>query len=210
MKEESVKIRFKKDPVLLDKVLQDLQQSLMRKLEWLDYAFGRAYKLVEHRPDGNKFIYPAAYNGNSEYISLLPNDNYGNFSWFDIYDPQTVISKIQGLPQIEFSGALIIWYDQRDIDADDEFVCTEEAKLEVLTVLSTPGNLKNGKLKVNSVYENFESIYRGYSIEKVYNNYNYSGEDIQSIDKQYFMYPYAGLRVEFTLTTRELCYRQYI
>lgn len=207
MMEPTAAIHIKESPVLLDKVIQELQKVLMDKLTWLNYAFGRGYKMVEHRTDGSKFVYPAMYNGKREYLSLMPNDNYGNFSWFDIYDPQIVISKIQGLPQIEFSGALIIWYDQRDIDADDEFVCTEEAKLEVLTVLSTPGNLKGGKLKVNSVYENFESIYRGYSIEKVYNNYNYSGEDIQSIDKQYFMYPYAGLRIEFTLTTRELCYR---
>lgn len=205
--EPTAAIHIKESPVLLDKVIQELQKVLMDKLAWLNYAFGRGYKMVEHRTDGSKFVYPAMYNGKREYLSLMPNDNYGNFSWFDIYDPQTVINKIQGLPQIEFSGALIMWYDQRDIDADDEFVCTEEAKLEVLTVLNTPGNLKNSKLKVNSVYENFESIYRGYSIEKVYNNYNYSGEDIQSIDKQYFMYPYAGLRIEFTLTTRELCYR---
>ena len=88
MKESSVQIRYKDNPVLLDKILQDMQKSLMEKLKWLNYAFGRAYKLVEHRPDGNKFIYPAMYNGNSEYVSLLPNDNFGNFSWFDIYDPQ--------------------------------------------------------------------------------------------------------------------------
>ena len=67
MKENSVQIRFKEDPVLLDKILQDMQKSLMNRLKWLNYAFGRAYKLVEHRPDGNKFIYPAMYNGNGEY-----------------------------------------------------------------------------------------------------------------------------------------------
>ena len=65
MKENSVQIRLKENPVLLDKILQDMQKSLMEKLKWLNYAFGRAYKLVEHRPDGNKFIYPAVYNGNS-------------------------------------------------------------------------------------------------------------------------------------------------
>lgn len=205
--EPTAAIHIKENPVLLDKVIQELQKVLMDKLVWLNYAFGRGYKMIEHRTDGSKFVYPAMYNGRREYLSLLPNDNYGNFSWFDIYDPQIVVNKIQGLPQIEFNGALIIWYDQRDIDTDDEFVCTEEVKLEVLNLLSTPGNLKNSKIKVTGVYENFESIYRGYSIEKVYNNYNYSGEDIQSIDKQYFMYPYAGLRIEFTLTTRELCYR---
>ena len=39
------------------------------------------------------------------------------------------------------------------------------------------------------------------------NNYTYKGEGIQDIDKQFFMYPYAGIRIEFTLTTRELCQR---
>ena len=48
---------------------------------------------------------------------------------------------------------------------------------------------------------------KGYSIEKIYNNYTYKGEGIQDIDKQFFMYPYAGIRIEFTLTTRELCQR---
>ena len=65
MKENSVHIRFKDNPVLLDKVLQDIQRVLMDRLKWLDYAFGRSYKLIEHRPDGSKFVYPACYNGNN-------------------------------------------------------------------------------------------------------------------------------------------------
>ena len=109
MKENSVQIRFKEDPVLLDKILQDMQKSLMNRLKWLNYAFCRAYKLVEHRPDCNKFIYPAMYNGNGEYVSLLPNDNFGNFSWFDIYDPQKITEVVQSLPQYTFSGAIIFW-----------------------------------------------------------------------------------------------------
>ena len=64
-----------------------------------------------------------------------------------------------------------------------------------------------GKLVINDVYERFENIYKGYSIEKIYNNYTYRGEVIQDIDKQFFIYPYAGIRIEFTLTTRELCQR---
>ena len=91
MKESSVQIRYKDEPVLLDKIIQDMQRAFTEKLKWLNYAFGRAYKLIEHRPDGNKFVYPAIYNGNGEYVSLLPNDNFGNFSWFDIYIPPTSV-----------------------------------------------------------------------------------------------------------------------
>lgn len=208
MKENSVQIRFKEDPVLLDKILQDMQKSLMNRLKWLNCAFGRAYKLVEHRPDGNKFIYPATYNGNGEYVSLLPNDNFGNFSWFDIYDPQKITEVVQSLPQYTFSGAIIFWYDLSSIYEDETVMHTEEVKDEIMRVLTTPGLITTtGKLVINDIYERFENIYKGYSIEKIYNNYTYKGEGIQDIDKQFFMYPYAGIRIEFTLTTRELCQR---
>lgn len=208
MKENSVQIRFKEDPVLLDKILQDMQKSLMNRLKWLNCAFGRAYKLVEHRPDGNKFIYPAMYNGNGEYVSLLPNDNFGNFSWFDIYDPQKITEVVQSLPQYTFSGAIIFWYDLSSIYEDETVMHTEEVKDEIMRVLTTPGLITTtGKLVINDIYERFENIYKGYSIEKIYNNYTYKGEGVQDIDKQFFMYPYAGIRIEFTLTTRELCQR---
>lgn len=208
MKENSVQIRYKSNPVLLDKVLQDMQTTLLVKLPWLNYAFGRAYKLVENRPDGAKFIYPAAYNGNGEYVSLLPNDNFGNFSWFDIYDPQKITQVVQSLPQYAFSGAVVFWYDLSSIYEDETVLHTEEVKDEIIQVLTTPGVITTtGKLTINNIYERFENIYKGYSIEKIYNNYDYSGQNIQDIDKQFFMYPYAGIRIEFTLTTRELCQR---
>lgn len=211
MKEVSVQIRFKNNPVLLDKILQDMQKSLMDKLKWLDYAFGRAYKLVEHRPDGDKFVYPAAYNGNGEYISLLPNDNLGNFSWFDIYDPQTITQVVQSMPQYTFNGAIVFWYNLDTIFESSETINTEEIKDEIIRFLTTPGIITTtGKLVINNIYERFENIYRGYSIEKIYNNYTYQGSDIQSIDKLFFMYPYAGIRIEFSLTTRELCQRYLI
>ncbi len=208
MKENTIQINFKKNPVLLDKIIQDMQTSLTKRLKWLNYAFGRAYKLVEHRPDGNKFIYPAAYNGNGEYISLLPNDNLGNFSWFDIYDPQKITEVVPSLPQYTFSGAIVFWYNLNSIYEDSNSLYTEEVKDEIIRVLTTPGLITTtGKLSIKDIYECFENIYKGYSIEKIYNNYIYKGQGIQDIDKQFFMFPYSGIRIEFTLTTRELCQR---
>lgn len=208
MRENTVNIRFKNKPVLLDKILQDIQKGLLGRLPWLDYAFGKAYKLVEHRTDGNKFIYPAAYNGNGEYISLLPNDNLGNFSWFDIYDPQDITQVVQSMPQYSFNGAIVFWYSLDSIYEDASVLYTEEIKDEIIRALTSPGLITvTGKLTIKSIYENFENIYKGYSIEKIYNNYTYKGEGIQAIDKQFFMYPFAGIRIEFKLITRELCQR---
>lgn len=206
MKDRDVNIKFKKDPVLLDKMLQELQQKLMESLPWLNVAFGRAYKLARHDEGGNKFLYPAAYNGKSEYISLMPNDNYGNFSWFDIYDPQEITPISQSLPQYTFSGALIFWYNLDSIYDNNDFVYTEEVKNEVLRLLTTPGIVSGAsRLNITKVYERFENIYKGYSLEKVYNNWAYKGEGVATYDKQFFMHPYAGLRIEFNITTRNLC-----
>lgn len=208
MIEANVHIKMKEQPVLLDKVIQDMQTALKEKLSWLDYAFGRAYKLVEHKLDGEKYIYPAAYIGNSEYVSLVPNDNFGNFCWFDIYDPQDITQVVQSTPQFTFSGAIVFWYNLNTIYADADFIYSEEVKDEIIRVITTPGIIKQtGRLTIDKVYERFENIYKGYSIEKIYNNYTYKGEGIQDLDKQFFMHPYAGLRLEFTLTTRELCQR---
>lgn len=208
MDERNVQIRYKENPVILDKVIQDLQKVLKEKLLWLDKAFGRGYKLVEHRPDGDKFIYPAAYIGNSEYVSLLPNDNYGNFCWFDIYDPQEITAVTQSLPQFTFSGAIVFWYNLDSIFADSDVMYTEEIKDEIIKILTAPGIIKTtGRLTINKLYERFENIYKGYSLEKVYNSNIYKGDNIQAIDKQFFMHPYSGLRVEFELITRELCQR---
>lgn len=208
MIECNVKIIEKENPVLLDKVIQDIQKTLSQKLKWLNYAFGRAYKLVEHKSDGSKFIYPAAYVGNSEYASLLPNDNFGNFCWFDIYDPQEIIAAAQSLPQFVFSGAIVFWFNLDTIFPDADAMYTEEIKDEIVQVLTGPGLIKNqGRLTINKIFERFENIYKGYALEKIYDNYTYKGEGIQAIDKQFFMHPYAGLRFEFDMITRELCQR---
>lgn len=196
MKEESTRIYFKENPVLLDKVLQQIQKTLMDKLVWLNYAFGKAYKIVQYGAEGEKIIYPAVYNGKGEYVSVLPNDNFGNFSWFDIYDPQKITQVTQPLPQYTFDGAIIFWYNMNSIYQDDEAIYSEEVKDEIVRVLTTPGLISSvGKLTIREIYEAFENIYKG--------------ESIQNIDRQFFMYPYAGIRIEFTLTTRELCQRYF-
>ena len=208
MEKERFEIPIKSKPVLLDKIIQDIQASLKTKLKWLDRAFGRAYKLVQHQEDGGKFIYPAAYIGNSEYVSLLPDDNYGNFCWFDIYDPQEIINVVQSTPQFTFSGAIVFWFNLNTIFTDSDAMYSEEVKDEIIRILTTPGLIQQtGRIEINRVYENFENIYSGYSLEKIYNNYQYSGQDIQALDKMFFMHPYYGFRFEFNITTRELCQR---
>lgn len=206
MSERSAKIVLKDNPVLLDKAIQNIQEVLAKELTWLNYAFGRAYKLVDYMNDGNKFIYPAVYIGNAEYLSLLPNDNLGNFCWFDLYDPQEVIQYSEKRPQITFEGALVFWFNLSSIFSNADAIYAEELKEEILKVLMTPGLMKgNGKFTITKVYEKFDNLYRGYVLERLYDIYSYKGQGLQSIDKQFFMYPYHGYRFEFNLIVKDLC-----
>lgn len=197
MAEQIINIAKKKSPVLLDKALQEIQAILLSKLKWLNYAFGRSYRLVEHTINGNDFVYPAVYNNAGEYLSVLPNDTLGNFSWFDIYDPQDIENTVLSKAKITITGAIIFWYTLDSIYDDASVLHTEEVKNEILSVLGTPGYLSSGShIELTGISERFENIYKGYLMQ--------SGE-IPSLDKQYFMYPFAGLRVEFKLTIQKIC-----
>lgn len=203
---ERIQIKYKDKPVLLDKAIQDMQKALTENLSWLDCAFGRASRHIEYTESGRKLVYPVAYTGEGEYLSLLPNDNIGNFSWFDIYDPQEIAFSIPSRPQITLEGALVFWYDLSSIYEDDAFLHTEEIKDEILRLITKPGFLKGrNRISVTKIYEKPESVYKGYSIEKLYDEDGTLGADLRFLDKQFFSYPYAGLRIEFTLTIQELC-----
>lgn len=194
MKEETVRVRFKENPVLVDKALQELQQVLKSNLKWLDCAFGKAFRITSSTEEG-KYDYPAFYNGNGEYVSLLPNDNFGNFSWFDIYDPHVVRSATPSRPQYAIRGALVLWYNLESIYADGEVLYTEEVKNEVLRLLTSAGILQSARLVVTEVYERFENIYRGY----------FYNDEFYGADRHFLLYPYAGLRIEFELTLKTSC-----
>ena len=195
---------FISNPVLIDKAIQALREKLLG-LSWLDKAFGRAYKIVECESSGNKYTYPSAYIGNAEYVSLMPNDEFGNFCWFDIYDPQIVSTKSPMRPMITFSGAIVFWFNLESIFIENDVIKSEEIKNEILKILTNSSVLQHGRISITNIYERLENIYKGYSLERVYNNYAYKGESINSLDKQYFMYPYGGLRFEFEITIQELC-----
>lgn len=181
----------KTNPILLDKAINSIRKHLLSGLPWLNEAFGRAYKITEHPEGEERFTYPAVYKGDSEYMSMLPNDTIGNFCWFDIYDPQRVININPRHNQLEVNGAIVFWYDLTAIYADTTYLYTEEVKDEVLKVLTSNVLPNIGKIQVSEIYERFENIYKEYSTE--------------TVGKQYFLHPYAGLRVEFTLILKELC-----
>lgn len=189
---------YKENPILLDRALQTMRKSLLAKLPWLKEAFGKAYKLYDSESISAKYNYPAAYVGKGEYLSLMPNDKIGNFSWFDIYSPQTVNCLSIQAPMFISEGSLIVWYDMESIFEDNLDIYSEEIKSELLAVIKSPDFLPNGcRIELGKIYETPETIYKGYAAER--------SISVQPIDKQFLVYPYFGIRIEFTLKINTQC-----
>ena len=76
-----------KNPVMLDRVIGEIQNGLVENLPWLDAAFGRSQRLTKMM-NGKKIITPNVYcggwngHGENDYIETSPDAKNGNFSCF--------------------------------------------------------------------------------------------------------------------------------
>ena len=177
------------NPELLDKVLGEVQKGLTNNLPWLNYAFGRAQRLVKEIRKRKHYI-PGVYSGKNDYLEVSPDADIGNFSFFKIEDPQLMDwdPKIRGRIKADFS--LIFWFDLRKIEGT-QGRNTEMVKAQILKALNGGFPIRNGRISISRIYEEAENIYKGYSI--------------QEVDNQFLMHPYAGFRFKGTLTINESC-----
>lgn len=178
---------IKEKPVLLDKIIQGINFKLSSNLSWLNHTFGRVYKSIEEDDEHNLCHMPVVYNGNGEYLSVMPNDEIGNFSWFDIYDPQYLDTTVIGKPMYEVDGAIVFWVNISTIYNDGTVLHTEEIKNEIINALLTPGLIK---LNIRGMFENISNVYKGFN---------------GAMRTEYLLYPYYCLRIEFNTKSQELC-----
>lgn len=178
------------NPDLLDKVIAEVQKGLAEKLPWLDHSFGKAQRLVKMIAN-KRFYTPNVYAGDNEYLEVSPDANIGNFSFFDIEDPQTIewIPKQRGA--IKSTYGLVFWFDLRKVRPGENYRNVESIKQEILKELNGGFWMKYGRIQVARIYERAESIYRGYTLDEV--------------DNQFLMHPFAGLRFEGDLLINENC-----
>lgn len=177
------------NPVLIDRVLASLQDTLVLKISWLNFAFGRAQRLVTKK--GNvDFYYPGVFTGEKEYRNVLPGEYAGNYSFFVVSDPQKVDYVQHQRNNITAKFSLIFWYNLSKIYPGTSERKTEETKAEILKVV-TEAILPAGRITVESIYEQAENIYKGYSLKE--------------IDNQHLMHPFAGIRIDGEILVKESC-----
>lgn len=185
--------------VMLDAVMGEIQQGLVNNLSWLDAAFGRAQRLTKNI-EGKRIVTPNVYcggwngHGPNDYIEVSPDAKIGNFSYFEVDDPQT-IDPGPWARQIKAPFSLIVWFDLTRVYGSRTNRNTEKIKSDILHILNGRADfhLTNGRIVINKIYERAENIYKGYTLSE--------------IDNQFLMHPFAGLRFEGLLEFDELCYQ---
>ena len=185
--------------VMLDAVIGEIQQGLVNNLSWLDAAFGRAQRLTKNI-EGKRIVTPNVYcggwngHGPNDYIEVSPDAKIGNFSYFEVDDPQT-IDPGPWARQIKAPFSLIVWFDLTRVYSSRTNRNTEKIKSDILHILNgrADWHLTNGRIVINKIYERAENIYKGYTLSE--------------IDNQFLMHPFAGLRFEGLLEFDELCYQ---
>ena len=193
----SVNAPIIENPVMLDRIVGEIQLGLVENIPWLNAAFGRAQRLTKMM-NGKRIITPNVYcggwngHGENDYIEVSPDSKIGNFSFFEIEDPQT-IDVGPWAREIKAPFGLIVWFDLTRVYNTDTNRDTERLKAQILRVLNgrTGWHLSDGRIVINRIYERAENIYRGYTISE--------------IDNQFLMHPYAGFRFDGILEFAELC-----
>ena len=186
------------NPVFTDKVIAELQDILKAKLTWLDHSFGRAQRLAELR-DGKKRFYPAVHTGATGYINVFPNQSFGNFSFFTITDPIDIVFNPNNFNHVSTGYALILWFNLDKIFVGEVDRNIDLIKTDILRILTRETFLTSGRITVDKISERYENIYKDFDLD------NFRGQSLAEIDSQMLMHPYAGLRVEGTITLKEKC-----
>lgn len=184
--------------VMLDRVIGEIQQGLVDNLSWLDAAFGRSQRLTKMM-NGKRIITPNVFcggwnnHGENDYIEVFPDSKIGNFSFFEIDDPQTIDSG-PWARTVTVPYSLIFWFDLRRVYNEASNRNVEVLKAQVLRFLNgrMGWRLYQGRITVSQIYDRVENIYRGYSLSE--------------IDNQFLMHPFAGFRISGNLIYDELCY----
>ncbi|MDR2084333.1 MAG: hypothetical protein LBP67_05000 [Bacteroidales bacterium] len=183
------------NPQLIDRAVGEIQTGLKSSLNWLDYAFGKAQRITKVYPNGKRLLLPTVYAGGKDYLEVSPNDNIGNFCWFDFLDPQVYQQDNMYVENtITCQCGIVFWFDFRRLKLENERDI-ENVKQQILKILNGRLMYSFGSLMVNKIYERSENIYKGYTLDEANN--------------QFLMHPFGGLRFECSLNINETCYENF-
>ncbi len=181
------------NPVGIDTVIQQIQTDLKVELSWIDFSFGRAYALG-HEIDGQTYTTPKCYDGQGEYVNVLPNDSMKENNRFNSFIRVAGREKVTDYyphnngANYERDLDVIFWGNLSNTDPSKDYIFTEELKNQVLKVFQENSAIRS----VNEYFdEDPQEIFKGY--------------DLLGTSQRYLMHPYAGFRFNLTVNYSYPC-----
>lgn len=178
------------NPKLMDELLIRVNDKLKQQFTWLTHAFGIVQRM-QRKDDHKKYIdYPAIFTGtDQEYISVMPHEPYGNFSFWDLgdYTREKIDNQLQ---KIKAPFAFIVWMNLKDVLATDELRNLENVKEDFLNFFDQNRFIR-GRIDIELVTDDPKKIYKGYTLKQA--------------EQQYLMHPFAAIRLEGMIEYERLC-----
>lgn len=153
------------DPVLLDKVIKQIQTALA-VVDWITFSFGRAFKKFQVINDV-KTSYPAIFQAwKKDYYNAYPNDNINKGYSFVFADPGDDITEHNSRRNhnIERDISIIVFYDMEKIDNTLEYPFHEQLKEDVFFQLST---INKEILVINDITDDIEQVFDDFTPSEI-------------------------------------------
>lgn len=178
------------NPQLYDELLIRINAKLLNTFPWLNNSFGKSQTLTRKNTSKRVIKYPAVYTGhNKEYASMLPNESYGNFSYWEVGDYKvTPVSNQMQIVEAPFG--FIVWLNLNKVLDIEQRRNLESIKADILSFFDK-SRYYLGRVTIDTVTEDARKIYSGYSITEA--------------EQQFMMHPFAALRFDGTLRYERTC-----
>lgn len=167
-------------PVLSDLAVYSINVRLSERLPWLTTAFGVCQRISTE--NGLIPKVPSDSNNTEEYISLLPNSDFGQFSFWDIKDNAEIQINGDSI-NLNFSAGLVLWGCLKNVFPGEDWKENTVSNVEILVIKALQGGrFGDATIEMNNIYRDGKNIYPGYYTKEV--------------ERQFLMRPYFGIRVE--------------
>ena len=176
------------DAKLIDSVLLELQTGLASQLSWLNHAFGKASQ-QQYLKEGQRIVRPSVYVGGEDYLVVFPDEHIGNFTFFDVYDPEKLNDSSGFNAVVNAKVGLVLWFDYRSVYSSDwQQRSIDNVKFDLVQALKSV-RLRKSRMKIIESFERVDNIYKGYTHNE--------------INRNFLMRPYGGLKIDLELDYNE-------
>ena len=186
------------NPAGLDVAIIELQKAIAL-VPYIERSFGRAFI---HKEDinGKTVTLPKVYQGEKEYYNPLPNGNFKATTFIVATGPEECEDYVQhGWNDFTRKIAVIFWGNLQEINGALDYIFLESIKEDLLNAIKFCSCFKSYDGYVDEKYDEVFKEFTSYFTSMTRDN------NETEIDTQFLMYPFAGFRMNLTLTYSKLC-----